>query len=209
MQQPNQHGYTFAFEKYLTLRNAWIVFLCFLGLITGVQCITAVYDLATDNYTVRESDLYRIDSFRMQDRVYAAGGGKSGSRMYYFSSQNGYSFVIEGAAYKGIIDRAELYDTLLYHGMTFTVFSDLDTYNTYKNEKTPFGIIVLQIQIGNKKYIDLAKANGERKKKMVLHLMWIPLLCLFIYIYRKMSAPDKKEEQKEGRKDSAFQAGDH
>lgn len=163
---------------------AIIVFIVF-----GVlgQYFYRLYSLVSKTYIIHRADIYEIDTFKMQGRAFEYGGGKNSSPRFEFTSRNGYSFTIGHSIFHAIVDKPNLKDTLMYHECQFKIFSDKKTYEKYKKSTKPFHINVLQIKFGDKKYIDIDKANQIEKRTLtrqavvgVIFLFFI-ILALFKY----------------------------
>jgi hypothetical protein len=151
------------------------------------QYSSRVYSLISRNYIIYESDIYEIGTFKIQGRAYEYGSGKNSTPRFEFNSIDGYSFTIGHSVFQAIIDKAELRDTLMYHESQFKVYSDKKTYENYTKSATPIYIEVLQIQYGEKKYIDINKANQIEKRALIrqavggLVLLFFIILALFKY----------------------------
>lgn len=158
-----------------------------------IKFIGDIYNLTAKKYIVNESEIFRIDSFKLQGKAFYESGGKHSSPKYVFESTNGYSFSIEEAIYKGIAYKKELHDTIQYHGLSFLVYSDKKTQELYFSSKGTIGINVLQFQIGNKKYINIEKANREAKNQLLrnISLAVFFLYCGLILYIRKGKPSDK------------------
>jgi len=66
----------------------------------------------------------------------------------------------------------------MYHDTKFTVFSDKETYDKYKSSKVPIFIRAFQIQIGNKKYVDISEMNDISKSEKKAGV-FVPLLAIY------------------------------
>src|SRR5688572_4021166 len=80
--------------------------------------ITDLISLNTGSYIYRYSDLHKIDSVKLLDRAFFA-GGRSGKRIQ-FNDENNKTFRISGSSYSAIIDKDSLYDTLQYSNSIMT-----------------------------------------------------------------------------------------
>lgn len=68
----------------------------------------------------------------------------------------------------------------MHHECQFKIFADKETYEKYKKSSKPFHINVLQIQFGNKKYIDINKANQIEKRRLIWNAATGLILILFV-----------------------------
>jgi len=174
-------------RKLKGLHIAAIAFIVFIVIGFLGQYFFRLYSLASNNYVIHSVDVYEIDNFKMQERAYEYGGGKNSSPRFEFVSRNGYSFTIDRSIFQAIVDKPELKDTLMYHDAQFKIYSDKKTYEEYKKSTKPFHINVLQIQFGDKKYIDIEKANKIEKKTLTRQsvvgaiFMFFIMLAIFKY----------------------------
>lgn len=154
-------------------------------IISGVfiQYIFQLYSLLSKNYIIEPASVYMLDTFHLQGRGYEYKGGKNSPPRFEFTSQNRYSFTIDGAIFQAITDKKQLHDTLMYHDIRFIAFTDKKTFDKYKHEKKPFHINVLQFQIANKKYIDLDKANQVERKYLLRQAFLTPVTTVFIIFF--------------------------
>jgi hypothetical protein len=163
-----------------------MVLICSLLHISCVNCLQTDFKLISNSYVIYSSDVYKIGSFQMQDKAYYHAGGKPYSPSYTFKSRNGYGFTIDKAVLKGVIYKQELRDTLQYHELAFTVYSDKETFERFRKTRKPIHIDVLQFQIGSKNYIDLNQVNHSMKIRLIAHLILSLVLFLFmVYSYYK------------------------
>lgn len=154
-----------------------------------------IFDLFSKSYYFDESQLYKIDTFHLSGRAHKD-DDKTGSRGPYqpklvFKSTNGYSFSIDKNIYKAIVNREKLEDTLLYHDLKFSIYSSREYFNKYHKTDKPIYIRVYQIQVGDTKYIDIARFNEIRKSGTLLGVFAPPLIILFIgfLIHKEMHRP--------------------
>ncbi len=169
-------------KKYLNLSFLGKAFLGFIFIGSLVQVSIGAYKLASKSYKVNEADIYKIDSFRLQGKAFYNGGGKGGSPYYDFTSTNGYSFVIDQKVYPGIIDKNEFADTFSYHNLKFIAYSDKKAAELYKKSKDPISINLLQIQVGNRKYISVEGINAGYRYKIARNVLGWMLLFAFVMI---------------------------
>ena len=168
--------------KYLNFNFLGKVFLgcVFIGAI--IQGLTNTYELLFSTYLLNENQIYKVDTFRLQGKAFYDNGGKYLSPSYDFSSTNGYSFAVDRKTYQGIVDKKQFADTFSYHDLQFIAYSDNITVDTYRKSKKPIFINALQLQVGNKKYISIDKANEEYKSKLIRHIFLTTFLFLIILI---------------------------
>ena len=167
--------------KYLNFRFLGKVFLVFVFIGAIIQGLTDVYKLAFSAYIVNESQIYKVDTFRLQGKAFYSNGGKYHSPSYDFSSTNGYTFTVDENTYQGIVDKNQFADTFSYHDLKFIAYSDKATTDAYKEKKTIY-INVLQLQVGSKKYISIEKINEEHKNKLIRKILISTFLFLFVLI---------------------------
>ena len=141
------------------------------------------YQLISKSYYVDETELIKVDTFHLYTRAFRSsdgGGGKSHSEpKLIFEDLKRNSFAIDGNIFQAITDKKKLEDTLMYHDLKFTVFSDRDTYNNYTKSKIPIFIRVYQIQIGNAKYVDIDKMNSISKGSLMRRVIIPPAFIFF------------------------------
>lgn len=143
-----------------------------------------LYQFVAKTYYVDESKLYRVDTFHLSGRAFRESepGGRS-SRSYpklVIQSTSGYTFAIDKDIFEAITDRQRLEDTLMYHDLKFTVFTDKEYFDKYHKYNRPIFIRAYQIEIGNKKYIDIEKMNKITKGKKKRAVLAPPALVLFL-----------------------------
>ncbi len=161
-------------RKYINLNFFGKLFLGFVFIASLFQVSTGAYKLASKSYKVNEADIYKVDSFRLQGKAFYNRGGKSGAHYYDFTSTNGYSFAIDKKVYPGIIDKKEFDDTFSYHNLKFIAYSNKKTVELYKKSSEPIHINLLQIQVGDRKYISVEGINaGYRYRVMRNILGWM------------------------------------
>ena len=172
-------------HKKLPLVIVWFIVA---GLI--VYYLINLYQFVAKTYYVDESKLHKVDTFHLLNRAYQQSdyyGGKT-SHSYpklVFQSTSGYSFAIDKDIFQAINDKKKLEDTLMYHDLKFTVFTDKEYFDKYKKYNYPIFIRVYQIQIGDTKYIDIQKMNeitkGNIKRGVLIPPAFILFLGLFFY----------------------------
>ena len=158
----------------------WFIALVFLA--AAVQTLSDGYKLLAGSYLIRSSDIYLVDTFKIQDKAYYNGPKKYHSPYYQFKSTDGYSFTIGEFIYKGIKDKSELYDTLLYHELPFIAYSDKRTVDLYRKSTEKIDINVYQLQIGSKKYIDIHQANKSEKSYLIRRILIALAVAVIIII---------------------------
>lgn len=158
-------------RKYFSLAFLGRVFLVFIFIFGLIQFSIGVYQLVSKKYMVRETDIYMVDSFRLQGKAFYNSGGKGRSPFYDFVSTNGYSFTVDDFVYDAIINKNEFRDTFSYHNLKFIAYSDQETVTLYKKSKTPIFIDLLQVQVGDKKYISVDGMNEGFRHKFISNLI--------------------------------------
>jgi hypothetical protein len=169
-------------SKYINLNFFGKLFLGFLFIASLIQVMIGVYKLASKSYEVSDTDIYMVDSFRLQGKAFYNSGRKGSSPSYDFTSINGYSFVVDQKTYPGIIDKNEFADTFSYHNLKFVAYSNRKTAELYKKSKEPIHINLLQVQVGDKKYISVEGINAEYRNKITRNLLIWMLLFGFVLI---------------------------
>lgn len=145
------------------------------------------YQFLSKSYYIDENNLYQVDTFYLYTRAFESsygGGGKlsSAKSKLTFEDFNRNSFTIAGNIFEAITDKQKLEDTLMYHDLKFTVFTDKENYDEYKRGKKPDFIKVYQIQIGDTKYIDIAKMNKISKGELMRGIILPPAFIFFMVI---------------------------
>lgn len=148
-----------------------------------------LYQLLSKSYYIEEANLYQVDTFRLLNRAYEESdfnGRYYRRRKLVFESLNGYSFTIDKNFFRAISDKKKLEDTLMYSGLKFTVYSDKEYYDKYKVNKRPIFIKVYQIQIGDRKYVDISKMNKLSKGDSLREvIVWPAFILLFGFLISK------------------------
>ena len=140
-----------------------------------------LYQLLSKSYYVEEGQLHRVGTFQLLNRAHEQSDyirrGFSKPKLI-FQSKNYYSFAIDRYIFKAIINEKELKDTLMYAGLPFTVYTNQEYFNKYKNSKEPIYIRVFQIEIGGKKYIDISKMNRLTRRNILSEVILWPFIIL-------------------------------
>ncbi len=174
-------------SKYFNLHFVAKVFLILVFIGALIQGLTYAYKLTTGGYILSDSQIYMIDTFRLQGKAFYNSGQKYHTPSYEFSSTNGNSFSIDENTYKAIIDKKQLSDTLSYHDLTFIAYSDKQTAEIYLQKKSPIFINILQIKVGDTKYISIEKRNKEYKSMLTRKLLLTVFLFSFIlFVYLRI-----------------------
>ena len=139
------------------------------------------YQLLSKSYYVEENNLYKVDTFHLlsEARKESDFDGRSYRPKLVFKSITGYSFAIDRNIYRAITNEKKLKDTLMYPGLKFTVYTDKEYFDNYKIKKSPIFIRVYQMQIGDKKYIDISKMNKLSKGDKLRVVIVLPAFILF------------------------------
>lgn len=169
-------------KKYLNAHFLGKLFLGFIFTMAIIKGLASTYELVFGAYLVKESEIYKVDTFRLQGKAYYNSGGKYLSPDYDFSSTNGYRFGVDRKTYQGIIDKKEFADTFCYHGLQFIAYADSLTVEAYKKSKEPVYINALQLQVGSKKYISVDKVNKAYKHKLIREILLVSVLFLGLLI---------------------------
>lgn len=154
-----------------------------------------IFHLFAKTYYFDESQLYKVDTFHLLGKAHQDSDNTGGRGPYkpklVFKSTNGYSFSIDKNIYNAIVDREKLEDTLMYHDLKFTIYSSQEYFDIYQKTVKPIYIRVFQIQVGDTKYIDIARFNEIRKSGTLLGVFAPPLIILFIgfLIYKEIHRP--------------------
>ncbi|WP_153796267.1 hypothetical protein [Foetidibacter luteolus] len=162
-----------------------------------VYYVINFYQLIAGTYYVEETKLYKIDTFHLLGRAFEQ-SGNSGNVRYtssrpklVFESVNRYSFVIDRNLFQAITDRKKLEDTLMYHGLKFTVYSDAEDFEEYKKSISPISIRVYQLQIGDMRYIDFTKFNMLTRRDAMKGAIIPPAFILFFGVFLYKQNKDK------------------
>ena len=152
------------------------------------------YQLVAKTYYVDESKLYKVDTFHLLNRAYEqsdnyGSGRRSSKPELIFESTNRYSFAIDKNIFQAIVDKEKLEDTLMYHDLKFTVYTDREYFDKFKKTNSPIFIRVYQIQIGNTKYIDISKMN-KLSKGDTLRGVIIPPAFIFFFGFLIFKKPE-------------------
>jgi hypothetical protein len=159
--------------------------LIIISLLFVVFITTEIFKLKNKTYSIKESELYKLDSIKLMDKAYLFRAGKNTSDRYEFVDKNDFPFIID-QSYNSIINKSQTYDTLQYSTTVLTVYTDKEGYENYSKGNKSTDIEVYQFAIGNKKYIDIEKLNNFKREVIneLLIFFSIIYLILFIYIYR-------------------------
>ena len=140
-----------------------------------------VYQLLSKSWYVEEDQLHRVGTFQLLNRAHEQsdynGRGSSKPKLI-FQSKDYYSFAIDRNIFRAIINEKELKDTLMYAGLPFTVYTDQEYFDKYKNAKEPIYIRVFQIEIGGQKYIDISKMNRFSRGSILKEVIFWPFIIL-------------------------------
>jgi hypothetical protein len=174
--------------------------LSFIGLLIALGLLVSyfynAYALFSKSYLVEESSLFKIDTFHLYTRAFTTsdGAGRNSKLKLTFESTNGYWFAIGGNFYEAIINRQKLEDTLMYHDLKFTIYSNKEVYRKYITSKVPIFVPVYQIQVGESEYINLAAMNIIARRKLLEGVIIPPAVVLFILfaLYSKTSWTDRR-----------------
>jgi hypothetical protein len=185
-------------NKLKQLKGVYIAVIAFVGFIAIFfvgQCFYRLYSLVSKNYIIHSADIYEIGTFQMQGRAYEYGASKNSSPRFEFTARNGYSFTIDHSIFQAIVDKPKLKDTLMYHDCQFKIFSDKQAFENYRKSTEPFHINVLQIQLGDKKYIDISNANQIQKRtltrQVVTGIIFMFFIVLAIFKYDNLTEGEK------------------
>lgn len=171
-------------SKYLNLHFVGKIFLIIVFIGALIQGLTFAYKLTTGSYILSDSEIYMIDTFHLQGKAFYNSGRKYHTPNYDFSSTNGYNFSIDENTYKGIIDKKQIADKLSHHDLMFIAYSDKQTSEIYLKSKSPIFVNILQIKIGDTKYISLEKRNNEYKGMLTRKLLLTSFLFSFVlFVY--------------------------
>jgi hypothetical protein len=157
-----------------------------ISLLYLIFIIIQIFSLTNNSYLINESNLYKLDSIKLMDKVYLTGGGRGSSEHYEFEDTNGFAFIIDGKEYSSITNNSFVYDTLQYSSTFLTIYTDKDGYENYLQGNKSTNIEVYQFSIGDKKCIDINKLNSDIKKVKTENLIFLSIayVLLFTYFYR-------------------------
>jgi hypothetical protein len=173
-------------DKYLTFKFLAKAIFVFLLVASVIELVSNSYQLLFKTYRVNDSEIYIVDTFKLQTKAYYNVGGKYHSPTYDFKSTNGYSFFVDEKVFQGISDKKAFYDTFLYHGLKFIAYSDKETAKKYSESVNPIFIKIFQIQVGEKKFIKTEQFNNAYRNKLLRKILIATFIFIILYFtYRK------------------------
>ena len=169
-----------------SLKNISYAFLIILLVFGIVKTAFDISLLISKRDQVNSDRVSLVDTFLLQGKVDYLRSSKRAHNGYEFKSNNGYYFSITKSSFEGIIDKNDLENHLNHHGQKLIIYSNKETLNRYLSSTIPIGIKVLQIQIANKKYIDIKKGNSIfRKKLLFVTITELLLTAAFFLLFVK------------------------
>lgn len=166
--------------------KAGLVYLLALFIFMFVGSIYNLLPHFTKSHLVNEKNLIKLGTFYLQGKAYAyKGSPKSGPSFVEFESKSGQKFHLSAEQLQAVIDLKELTDTLMYDNLNFIAYSNKEGHETYLSGSNKV-IIIYQLEIGNKKYIDINNLNTVAKSTLIKKsVFWGALyIMLFIFIFR-------------------------
>lgn len=133
--------------------------------------------LNTESYAIDKSGLYKLDSIKMLSKAERIGGPKSGHSIV-FDDETFMSFQIAGMADLS----SELNEKLKFSETIMTIYTDKVGYENYLKKDNSNRIKVFELEIGNKKYINIENINDNRRKSNYQLLFIFSLLYLVFLI---------------------------
>ena len=106
-----------------------------------------------------------------------------------FRDDKEHHLVIRGSNYKAI-DGRELYDTLKYDGLVFSILTNENGYKTFYQRNSTNKIEVYDVIIGGTSYINLDDINNAELNRRYSHLVALFIIysiCLIFYFWYKMN----------------------
>lgn len=156
--------------------------------------ISNIYSLLSRSYYIDEKQLYQLNTFHLLGRAFeqSENRGRSSQPELVFESKNRYSFTIHKGAFAAIKEKKKLEDTLMYDNTKFTVYTTKKYYEALKKSRTPIYIDVYQIEVGNKKYVDMDEMNSRVKSQKIVWIIF-PLLAVgaIIFFNQKLNRMNK------------------
>jgi hypothetical protein len=174
-------------------RDKKVIFIILLLLfIAGsAKLVADINELRNSASLTGSQSLVKIDSFKLQGKAeYETSGAKGAINGVSFTSTNGHHFFIGKAAWEGITESIQLRELLKRHGLEFIAYADQETYEQYTSRRLFRSIDVKQIQVGEKKFIDLAKGQLKYARKMKWKIFGeiIFVVLVFYFAYRDWSS---------------------
>lgn len=130
----------------------------------------------------------RIDNIKLAGRAYTNSPARAnGPNQIEFHDYKEHEFLISGSNFKAI-DTNQLYDTLKYDGIVFSILTDENGYKTFYKINNDRRIEVYDIIIGNTSFIKLEKINNAELNKRYFHLILLfatYISCLIYYFWSK------------------------
>jgi hypothetical protein len=124
----------------------------------------------------------------MLSRAYIIGGGKS-SKSIEFEDEKRNTYSISGPRHSALSKKSELYDTLQYSGLTMSVLTDKEGFESYKNKSNSDKIDVYDIQIGGASFISLDEVNSKEYNRILSLVIFFSIaygIYLIFYFHYKM-----------------------
>lgn len=173
------------------------ILIWFVAIMLAGYYFFTLYQFLSKSNDVEEDQLYRLGSFQLLNRAHKQSdrtGRYSSSHKLVFQSKNFYSFVIDENIFRATIHKKELIDTMMYAGLQFTVYTNKEYFDKYKSAKEPIYIRVFQIEIGDKKYIDIAELNRLSRSNTLMQLIFWPsaILSLWFALSNKIRMSTKQ-----------------
>lgn len=158
--------------KRLPLKKIGYTFLIILLVFGTAKTAFDISVLISKRDQIDPNRVVLIDSFSLQGKADYFRTGRGTHNGYEFKSNNDYYFSITKSSFEGITDKKNLENYLKHHGQKLTIYSDKETLNQYLSSTPLLSIKVLQIQIANKKYIDIKTGNSIYRKKLLFVQLW-------------------------------------
>jgi hypothetical protein len=169
-------------------RLFYIIFILLTLFLVG-SSIYSILPLFTKSYIIKEKDLIKLGTFSVGSRAYFhEGGPRSGSSFIEINAVGNQSFHLGHEQLRSVTDQQQLKDTLLYANTNFVVYTDKEGQERYLTSNRPV-ISIYQLEIGNKKYVDLDKANKMTRTSLIARAILygsIYATVLFVFL-RKWS----------------------
>jgi|GEM_PF-1354150 len=144
-----------------------------------------VRKLTTRSYTIKEDDLFKIDSLVLQGKAYP--GTADDITHIEMATTTGFNLKMRDV-FNSVTDKQHLLDTLRYHATTFSIYTDKDGIKAYQAGKHNHTIEIFRFIIDNKEYTDIALYNTQERKRVLDHLFFL-LLLIFLCLYAIKKLP--------------------
>lgn len=145
-------------------------------------------NITNSKYQLRTEELTRLDNVKLMSRAYYQYAAKSnGPSGIEFEDEKGRNYVITSSRFKAI-DGQDLYDTLKYSNLEFSVLTDKAGAKIF-NSTSKDNIEVYDIIVGDKSFItstDVNEAEKTRRSSLLIFSLVVYCGCLIFYFKKRM-----------------------